>query len=725
MRKHLCSIAVAFLATAVGLSAQVVDNPVIKGISDCGVLRWAGQYYIGGVSTNGDFLVSPDLVHWDTRVHAFDLDNEWTHGTGAGNNQIHANDMTYIGGKFHLLFSANYWGKDRHIVHITHATSDTPEGPYKDACEEHWFQNRIDPMAFQDDNGRVYLYMVKFTDGNVIWGRPMNERFEFTGDAIEMFASRPHSWERMDKEHKVIEGPFVVKHHGQYYMMYNVNHTSLSYGNYRLGVAQAHSPLGFNEGNKYPWPVVEPDERFVTPGQPNIVRGPNGLEWWLVYMANAKSGGPRSQFIDRIHFVDGRLTVDAINDKDSPGYHPLPANPYYEGKTMADLPDAGAYLFEVTMSDNSPASGVCVWTDGKGRIDVGVDNNTGKGFIRSRLGKKKVSEDIYLPYPIDPARPHLWRVENNYGTISAWVDGILLCDHRAFNVKPSGRPGLLNKGAKTDYVTYTLGWDEWGPNISGWNGNFENGASSFKGLALPKGQTFKGEESENYEFSALLRSDASESGRFGGYAAYSDKNNYCLITVDSKKRIFSIENKKNGESSSIEFPMRRIVDIYPDTKYSDAWEKQYRFQDGEVCLDGLELPYADFEYEDQSNQDPASLFQIKYLSGGKWLPLWYSVKKTRNEGWQRLEFGEIKTEALSFINRDPEDSKRHISGIKADITLPDACQFRFLRENGKLYLFLNNVLVYSLSAPDGPSTVGFYNDGASKVTLEDSLYYIK
>ena len=389
MRRHIYSIAVAFLAAAVGLSAQVVDNPVITGISDCGVIRWAGKYYIGGVATNGDFLVSPDLVNWDSRVHAFDLDNQWTHGTGAQNNQIHANDMTYIGGKFHLLFSANYWGKDRHIVHIVHAESDTPEGPYKDACEEHWFQNRIDPMAFQDDDGKVYLYMVKFTDGNVIWGRPMNERFEFTGDARQMFASRPHSWERMDN--KVIEGPFVIKHHGQYYMMYNVNHTAVSYGNYRLGAAQSDSPLGFNEGNKYPWPVVEPNERFMTPGQPNIVRGPNGLEWWLVYMANSKSGGPRSQFIDRIHFVNGRLTVDAINDKNSPGYHPLPAKPLYEGMNMTDLPEAPAYVFEVTMTDNSASSGVCAWKNGKSRIEIGIDNKAGTGFHIHKLRTGRIS----------------------------------------------------------------------------------------------------------------------------------------------------------------------------------------------------------------------------------------------------------------------------------------------------------------------------------------------
>ncbi|MBR4756068.1 MAG: family 43 glycosylhydrolase [Bacteroidales bacterium] len=717
--KKLTGTVIGLLLVA-GLGAQTVDNPVIRDIADCGVLRWAGHYYIGGVSTYGDFLVSDELVHWDGKVHAFDLDNQWTHGTGAKNNQVHANDMTYIGNKFHLLFSVNYWGSDRHIVHITHAVADTPGGPYKEGRDDHWFENRIDPMAFQDEDGKVFLYMVKFTDGNVIWGRPMNERFEFTGDAREMFTSRPHSWERMDN--KVIEGPFVVKHHGSYYMMYNVNHTALSYGNYRLGVAQADSPLGFNEGNKYPWPVVEPNEYFVTPGQPNIVRGPNGFEWWLVYMANPADGGNRSQFIDRIHFVDGRLTVDAVHGKDSPGYHPVPAKPVLEGQGMVSLPDAGAYLLEVTMTDPSTESGIRVWENGKSWIDVGIDNLSGKGFIRSKTGRKAVREEVSLPYLLEPGRPHLWRVENNHGTISAWVDGILLCDHRSFGSFPDGHPSLLNKDVETEYVTYSLGWDEWGSNISGWGNTLPSG----KGLTLPAGDVFKGVPRNNYEFSALLRNGSPESGRFGVYASWTDPMNYCLMTVDPKKRGILVEDRRNGRSNFEEFQIRKQKDIYPDPKYSDAWEKQYRFPEGEVCLDAVELPMADFESEDGgTNPDPSSLFKASYLSGGRWVPLDYSVENSSRKDWQRLCFKEIRTEALSFINSDPNDPKRHISGIKADVTLQDAYQFRVLRENGKLYLYVDNVLVYTGTAPSGPSRIGLFSDGASEVRLEDSLYYVK
>lgn len=47
-----------------------------------------------------------------------------------------------------------------------------------------------------------------------------------------------------------------MKYRDRYYMMYNANHTSTEWGNYQLGVAEADSPLGFQNGNKYSYPVV-------------------------------------------------------------------------------------------------------------------------------------------------------------------------------------------------------------------------------------------------------------------------------------------------------------------------------------------------------------------------------------------------------------------------------------------------------------------------------------
>lgn len=52
------------LLVAVLYSQQNIQNPVLPGVADAGVMKYNGKYYIGGVFTNGDFYVSDDLVHW-------------------------------------------------------------------------------------------------------------------------------------------------------------------------------------------------------------------------------------------------------------------------------------------------------------------------------------------------------------------------------------------------------------------------------------------------------------------------------------------------------------------------------------------------------------------------------------------------------------------------------------------------------------------------------------
>lgn len=237
---------------------QNINNPVLPGVADAGVLKYNGEYYIGGVFTNGGFYVSPDLKTWQGPVPAFSMNNAWTAGPSADNSQIHANDLNYINGLFHLYWSVNYWGKDRNAIHIGHATSSRVLGPYTEPVKDRWVDNRIDPELFVDEDGQMYLYMVKFTDGNTIWVQPMKDPATPQGQPLYLFASLPNTWETADN--RVAEGPWVIRYRGRYYMMYNANHTSTSWGNYMLGVAEAASPLAFNHGNKYPYPVVKSNQ---------------------------------------------------------------------------------------------------------------------------------------------------------------------------------------------------------------------------------------------------------------------------------------------------------------------------------------------------------------------------------------------------------------------------------------------------------------------------------
>ncbi|MCM1110865.1 MAG: family 43 glycosylhydrolase [Clostridium sp.] len=266
---------IALLTAATSAAADNIPNPILENVADIGVLKYNGKYYLGGCRTDGDFYISSDLVNWEGPVHVIDMDNEWSAGSGCGNNQIHANDMLYDNGTIHAYWSVNYWGNDRHAVHVVHSEASDPMGPYKEPVRDRWMDNRIDPKVFRDDDGSLYMYMVRFTDGNTIWARRMKDWREFVDDDepdafVCQFASSPNTWERMDNA--VAEGPWVIKYHGNYYMMYNANHTGGEWGNYQLGVAQATSPMGFNNANKYNHPVVLSNQKEIEDNSVDLLR---------------------------------------------------------------------------------------------------------------------------------------------------------------------------------------------------------------------------------------------------------------------------------------------------------------------------------------------------------------------------------------------------------------------------------------------------------------------
>lgn len=701
------------LCAASVMPAQNRVNPVIPGIADAGVLRYAGKYYLGGVATYGDFFVSSDLVHWDERIHVFDLDNEWTRGTGAKNNQVHADDITFSGGLFHLLFSVNYWGDDRHIVHITHAISPSAEGPYHEVRSDQWFENRIDPMVFRDDDGRLYLYMVKFTDGNAIWAREMNQDFSFAGEAVGQFSSQPGTWETLDN--RVAEGPFVIKYRGRYYMMYNANHTSPRYGHYRLGVCEASSPLAFGPGGKYSapvlgtnmgWPGDEPDvvpeDKLETPGQPSIVRGPNGWEWWLVYMANLN--GRRSQFIDRVHFTQNRLAVDGITGPHTPGYHPEPAKPKWQGTSPDELSLSDAFLLELTFRQHAQRPGV-------------------------KLGNVLIE----LPDSMDPHASHVWRIEKNHQLLTCWIDDILVADHMPADI-PSGS-GVSWEGNASDYepeyISYCEGWDEYGTHFSGWQGLTADG----QGLLLPAAEVTKGSPMDDCEFSAMFSNATPDRGSYGIVLKSDDPRENIRFAIDAVRQVLSVDLCTKGRTKHSEYPLRVSKPHFPDIKYSDTYEQQYRF-DADTYVSAISLPRtgatadpyaADLDIQNTTvseTGDVASLLQFQWLEGDTWRPLEYTEDAPYRAGWQTIRFDPVRTRAIRMLNRNPRQNHRSVYRIRTTRDFASATQLRINRDAGIIHVYVDDDEVAAIEHPRlGSARVGLWSDGAADVHVANTLCF--
>ena len=91
-------------------------------------------------------------------------------------------------------------------------------------------------------------------------------------------------------DNRVAEGPWVMKYRDRYYMMYNANHTSTEWGNYQLGVAEADFPLGFQNGNKYSYPVVGCNQTQLEEKQVDLLRYGRTYEPLFAYTESKPEG---------------------------------------------------------------------------------------------------------------------------------------------------------------------------------------------------------------------------------------------------------------------------------------------------------------------------------------------------------------------------------------------------------------------------------------------------
>ncbi len=254
MAKNLfLSVALACMAGLVGCSgnnnsadeeAPEKEPPVevvstTLPIADPYILLYDGMYYAYGTSGDNGFEVytSDDLETWK-RSSAMALNKQDSYA----DRWFWAPEVYYVekAKKFYLFYSAD--------EHICVATSDSPYGPFvQDEKKPIREEKSIDTSVFFDDDGKAYLYFVRFTDGNVIWVAELNEDLKsIKEETLTQCFAAEEPWELILP--KVVEGPSVIKQGDTYYLMYSANgYTSQDYA---VGYATSKSPFG-------PWKKYE------------------------------------------------------------------------------------------------------------------------------------------------------------------------------------------------------------------------------------------------------------------------------------------------------------------------------------------------------------------------------------------------------------------------------------------------------------------------------------
>ncbi|HYA88690.1 MAG TPA: glycoside hydrolase family 43 protein [Nitrospirota bacterium] len=252
------------------------------GIGDPDVVLYKDKYYLYPTGDNHSYRVyiSDDLVHWHRGPRVFQT-NE---------NGVWAPDVFFNrdDGMFYLYYTVN--------GEIGVAEADRPDGKFKDMGN--LIRSAIDAHMFQDDDGSYFLYYARYPDFG-IFVQPMATPVRKKGKPIQII-SPSESWEMTNVP--VTEAPWLLKHHGIYYLLYSGGSANTEH--YAIGYATAQNPLGpFTKysGN----PIIREGGNVLGPGHGSVARDGEGKLWLVYHQQKDKTPGwNRIICIDPLWFDD-------------------------------------------------------------------------------------------------------------------------------------------------------------------------------------------------------------------------------------------------------------------------------------------------------------------------------------------------------------------------------------------------------------------------------------
>lgn len=283
----LCSVAVADNENE-NIGCALPDQLML---ADPFIVEHDGWYYIYGTEDADGIVVyrSRDLKNWSSRCGkakkslAMHKDDVW------GEKFFWAPEVYKRGDKFIMTYSSD--------LHICCAESDSPCGPFVQKKQRPYLPDEegIDASLFFDDDGKAYIFWVRFMrGGNIIWVAEMTPDLMAVKieTARELVDVQHGTWEKIMG--RIAEGPFAFKYKGKYYLTFSCNDYRSK--EYAVGFAVADSPMGPYERYEKN-PVLHKHCGYVGTGHHALLRA--GKKLYMVYHAHNshKKIAPRQTLI--------------------------------------------------------------------------------------------------------------------------------------------------------------------------------------------------------------------------------------------------------------------------------------------------------------------------------------------------------------------------------------------------------------------------------------------
>ena len=207
-----------------------LEKPSRREAADPTMIVFKGRYYLFA-SKSGCYWSSNDLIHWKM-IPSADLPFE-------------DYAPTVVAIQNSVYFLATNWGRNSKKLY---KTSDPSSGRWQVGIDS-FSKIMSDPDLFLDDDGRLYFYYGT-SNQTPIYGVELDAKtFKLIGEPVGCLNSDidNHGWERTGdyntkNQRPFVEGAWMTKHEGKYYLQYSVPGTEFK--SYADGLYVGNSPLG-------------------------------------------------------------------------------------------------------------------------------------------------------------------------------------------------------------------------------------------------------------------------------------------------------------------------------------------------------------------------------------------------------------------------------------------------------------------------------------------------
>jgi len=397
------------------------NNVSYRSGADPAVVNFNGKYYLFVTRSHG-YWTSDDMSNWK-----FIRPQSWYfNGSNAPAAAVHKGKIILLGdpsGRGAVIETDN---PDLGDWKTNFAVINVPGGVQ-------------DPNLFVDDDGKVYLYE-ESSNKWPIHGIELDAENYYIpiGEQVDLFNLEPekHGWERFGQDHRsdlkpYIEGPWMMKHNGKYYLEYGAPGTQWNV--YADGVYTSDSPLGPFTYAPYNPISYKPGGFLKGSGHGSTVKDNNGNYWHYATMAISVN----YKFERRIGMYpagfeeDGQMYVNTAYG-DYPHY--LPDTKVEKHKNR--------FTGWMLLSFNKPVK----TNSGLVNMDINVVDESESGYMQEQIrefGINQINDEEIRSY---------WVSEANNDSIYVEIDmekpmevKALQINFQDFNSEIFGRPDTLKQ----------------------------------------------------------------------------------------------------------------------------------------------------------------------------------------------------------------------------------------------------------------------------------------